>query len=190
MAIGRTEQSLTESKRALELDPLSPSPTNLHLGWHYLYARQYDQAIEQLRKTLKMDPNLVLAHSFLAQGYEQKAMYQEAVAEFQKIRSLSGGDPATTAALGEAFALSGIRGYWQKSLELENERSKRQYVSPASMAFIYARLGEKDLALEWLQKACEEPSLQVIHLKVEPVFDSLRPDPRFQALLRRMGLPP
>jgi TolB-like protein/Tfp pilus assembly protein PilF len=105
-AMGRTHESLAQSLQALELDPLS-LPLNAHLAWHYLYARQYDQAIEQCRKTLELDQNYPQAHDYLGMAYEQKGMYEEAIAEFQKAMNLSGNSPNLRADLGHAYAVAG-----------------------------------------------------------------------------------
>ncbi len=190
LPMGRTDESLAESKLALELDPLSLI-INLHLGWHYLYVRQYDKAIEQLRKTLELDPNFVLARLFLGQAYEQKAMHEEAIVEFQKAISLSRGGPVHVAALGHAYAVSGKRGEAQKVLERLIELSKRRYVPSYEISVIYAGLGDKEQAFAWLQKAYEErDSSWLLDVNLDPRFDDLRSDPRFADLVRRVGLPP
>jgi TolB-like protein/Tfp pilus assembly protein PilF len=185
---GRVAESLAESKWNLELDPLSTA-TNLHLGWHYLYARQYDQAIEQERKTLEMDPNYARAHLYLAQAYEQKQMFDDAVAEYLKARILDGGSPEEVAELKAAFARSGIRAYWQKALELLLKSSKSKRVAPYNIAAHYSRLGDNEKALEMLEKAYAEHSTAMIGLNLEFEFDGLRSDPRFKDLVRRVGLP-
>ncbi len=115
-------------------------------------------------------------------------MYEEAIAEFQKAMTLSGGGTVTVAALGHAYAVSGRRGEAQKVIEQLKELSKRRYVEPSYIVVIYAGLGEKDQAFEWLRKAYEERSFSMLYLKVDPRLDSLRSDPRFTDLLRRVGL--
>lgn len=187
MAMGRTEESLTESRRALELDPVD-SIMNVHLGWHYLCARQYDRAIEQLRITLELDPNIPQPHQFLGEAYEQKGMYPEAIAEFQKAKRLDN-TPRTLAFLGCAYAASAQRDQARKVFDELKELSKQRYVPPYFAAVLCAGLGEKDGAFEWLQKAREERSESLIYLKVERALDSLRSDPRFQDLVCRVGLP-
>ena len=187
MALGRNEESLSESKRALELDPVDPV-INVHLGWDYLYARQYDLAIEQLRKTLELDPNLWDAHEFLGQAYEQKSMYSQAVTEFRKAVLLQS-NPRTLAFLGHTYAVSGRRNEAHNVLEKLQDLSKERYVSPYFIAVIDVGLGAPGRAFEDLERAYEERSENLIYLKVEPIFDSLRPDPRFQELMRRVGLP-
>lgn len=151
-------------------------------------ARRADQAIEQYRKTLEIDENFGLAHFQLGQVYAQKGMYQEAIAEYQKAKLLYG-DPSVVAYLGHAYAMSGKRGAAQKILDELMERARQSYVSPDYMAIVYLSMGDKDHAFEWLEKAYEARASNLIYLKVDPVYDSLRQDPRFRHLLRRMNLP-
>jgi tetratricopeptide (TPR) repeat protein len=186
---GRQDEAIAEIKRALELDPLSLI-INAVAGQQLYSGRRYDQAVEQLRKALEMDPNFALAHWFLGDTYEQKAEYESAIAEYQKARTASGGSTYAVAALGRAYAAAGKRREALKILGELKELSKRTYVSPYFMGSIYIALGGKDQALEWLQKAYEERDPWMGYLKVEPAFDPLRSDPRFQDLLRRMNFPP
>lgn len=188
IAMGRTAESLAESKRALELDPLD-LVINAHLGWHYLYARQYDQSIEQSRRTLELEPNSLVAHWFLGRALEQKAMYQEAAKAFEKSITISDGSPTYVAALGHAYAVSGKKSEALRILNELKQQSKRTYVSPFNLAAISSGLGEKDQGFEWLEKAFEERSHWLVYLKVEPMLDGLRSDPRFTDLVRRVGLP-
>jgi len=186
MNMGRTEESLAESRRALEIDPQDVALI-LHLGWNHLYAGQYDQAINQLQKSLEMDPSFSIARIFLARAYEQKRMYKEANAVLQKAMSVQEGGIETE--VGYWNAVSGNRAEATRILNHLKELYQRKTVSPYDLAVVYAGLGEKDQALEWLQKAIEERSGGLLVLKVEPVFDSLHSDPRFADLLRRMGIP-
>ncbi len=190
LPMGRMPESLAESKRALELDPLSLI-INAHLGWHYLYTREYDKAVDQLGKTIELDPNFPLAHFFLGQAYEEKAMYQEAVAEFQKAISLSGGSPVNVAGLGHAYAVSGAKGQAQKALDQLKEQARRRFVASYEFAVLYAGLGEKQQALNWLEKAYQErDSSWLVDVKIDPRFDGLHREPRFQELVQKIGLPP
>ena len=188
IALGRSAESLTESKRALELDPVDPI-INVHLGWHYLYARQYDLAIEQFRKTLDLDPNVAQAHEFLGQAYEQKSMYSQAVTELQKALLLYS-TPRTLAFLGHAYAIAGRRDDALKVREKLKDLSKQRYVSPYFLAVVYVGLSANGQAFEYLERAYEERSESLIYLKVEPILEPLHSDPRFQDLVHRVGLPP
>jgi serine/threonine-protein kinase len=188
MSTGRSDEALTHARRAEELDPLS-LPINMTVGWVLLNARQYDQSVEQSRKTLEMDPNFVLGHHRLGLAYEQQGKYAEAIAEFKQIVSLLPGKPLGIASLAHAYALAGKRAEAQASLNELLELSKQRYVSPASIALIYAALGDKDQAFQWLDKADKAHDALLARLKVDPRFDSLRPDARFPDLLGRVGLP-
>ena len=186
IALGRPAESLSESKRLMEIDPLDLQ-WNAHLGWYYLRMRQYDQAIQKCLGTLEMGENF-WSHYYLGQAYEQMSRYEEAIAEFKKAIPLSKGNPEATAALGHAYAVSGQKGEAQRVLEELREYSKHQYVSPDNQALIYAGLGEKSKAIDQLQKAYDERAGQLIYLNVDPRFDTLRADARFQNLKRRVGL--
>ncbi|MGH9509861.1 MAG: protein kinase domain-containing protein [Terriglobales bacterium] len=187
-ALGHTEESLAESKKALELDPLSPDLT-WHLAWHYNFARQYDKAIEQAAKTFELDPNSTQARLVRGGAYQNKRMFQQAITEFQKVRAASAGTPAGLADLAYAYALSGNTQEARKNLEELTGLSKRRHVPAYSLATVHAGLGEKDQAFAWLDKACDERGFYVHTLKVDPRLDSLRSDPRFASVLRRVGLP-
>jgi len=190
-ATGRTEQAIASSKRAQQLDPLSLI-INTNVGSILSFARRHDEAIEQIRKTLEMDPNFIPGHWYLGRSYTFKAMYPEAIAEFQKALELelSGSSPGVLGLLGNAYALAGNREKARRVLAEVQELSKRHYVAPMNAALIYTGLGDKEHAFEWLEKALEDRSRGVIFLKVEPQFDTLRADPRFKNLLRRLGLEP
>ena len=184
---GRTAEALAQSKRALELDPLS-IPINRNLGYTFYFARQYDQAIEQLQKTLELDPGFVPALAVLGSAYLQKSMYQEGIAEFEKALSIAPGNTQALWRLGYAYAVTGRRAEAQKVVD---DLSKKKYVPAVTMAIIYTGLGQKDQAFQWLEKSYEEhDSGPFSFIKVYPIFDPLRSDPRFQDLLRRMNLTP
>jgi serine/threonine protein kinase/Tfp pilus assembly protein PilF len=189
MAVGRHQEALAELEKAQELDPLSLI-TNAGIAWAFYFARQYDQATEQCRKTLEMDPNFVVAHAWLGQTYLQKGVFHEAFKEFQTAIELSEGSPFYVAMLGHAYAVAGDIPEAQKLVDQLKTQSVEAYVSSYSIAEVYAGLGDRDKAFEWLQKAYEERSRALVFLRVEPSLDPLRPDPRFQDLLRRVGLPP
>lgn len=174
-------------KRALGLDPLS-LVYNADVGQILLFARRSDEAIGALKKATEMDPNRWDVHLNLGLAYEQKGLYEEAVAEYLKGLALRGENWQMIPALKEAYTVSGMRGFCQEYLNVAKEKSKRGYVSPAEMASLYARLGETDQALAWLERAYDEHEPQLVNLNVEPMLDSLHSDPRFADLLRRMGL--
>jgi TolB-like protein/DNA-binding winged helix-turn-helix (wHTH) protein/Tfp pilus assembly protein PilF len=187
VAMGRIAEAWSEGTRSLELAPYGIR-ANSHQGWHHFYAREYDLAIRDFQRTLTMQPNDSYSLRFLASSYEQRHLYSEAIAELQKAAPDSASSPVMRAALGYANAVAGNR---REALtmasELERE-AKHQYVSAHDIALIYLGLGDKAQAINWLEKAYQERSSNLIYLQVDPRFDGLRTDPRFQDLLRRMGL--
>jgi TolB-like protein/DNA-binding winged helix-turn-helix (wHTH) protein/Tfp pilus assembly protein PilF len=188
MAMGRTGESLAQMNHARDLDPLSIS-MNFSLGWRLYMAHQYDQAISQLRNTLEMDPNFALPRMVLGQAYGQKGMVPQAIAELQKAVAISHDSPPMLGSLGHAFGLAGNKAEAYKILGQMMEQSKNQYVSPFYISIVYAGLHENEKAMDWLEKAYEDRSNAIIFIKVDPDFDSLRSNPRFQVLLRRLALP-
>jgi serine/threonine-protein kinase len=182
----RPDEAVREMKLALELDPLSLI-INTSMGRVLFGARRYDQAIEQLKKTLDLDPNFAEAHFQIGMAYERKRMYEEAVREFQKSVELFN-DPAMMAWVARAYAASGRRADAEQLLAELTEMSGQKYVSPYPLATVYAALGDKDRAFEWLEKVYRERSYYVVWLNIDPIFDDIRPDSRFQDLLRRIGL--
>jgi TolB-like protein len=186
-AKGRFKEALAEANRAYGLDPLSVI-INRDLGLIYYYARQPDRAIEQYRKTLELDPNFALAHQALGRAYLEMGMHTKGVEEIQLAVRLSGESVGMLAALAHAYGLAGKTEKARGILGDLTERSRRSYVPPTSIAVIYAGLGEKENALEWLEKAWGEQDVGLHTLKVHPIFNGLCTDPRFQDLLRRMNL--
>jgi len=186
--VGRLDEAMAENKIAKGLDPLSLI-INANTAQFLRDARQYDRAIEELRKLLEMDPNFIGAHFTLASTYERKGMYQEAVAEWQKAFVLDN-DSERAIAWAQGYAAGGYPGAVQRDIELLKERLKQRYVSPYDIGEDYVRLGEKDQALAWLEKAYQEHSGLLANLKADLLWDPIRTDPRFQDLLRRIGLPP
>jgi TolB-like protein/Flp pilus assembly protein TadD len=187
-AMGRISEALVEMHRAQELDPLS-LPVVAIGGWIFCFARQYDQAIEQSQKALIMDPNYALAHLYLGLALEQKGMLKQAIAEFRKGFTLSGGGPLYLAYLGHAYAVADEKHKAEEVLHELKNLSKRKYVSACEMALLYAGLRDKRAAFASLQKAYDERARLPLFLKMDPAFDSLRSDPRLQNLLRRMNFP-
>ncbi|MGI8567374.1 MAG: protein kinase domain-containing protein [Pyrinomonadaceae bacterium] len=187
-AMGRFDEALVEMRRAQELDPLSLEKV-AGTGDILYQQRHYDHAIEQYRRALEMEPNSGFAHWALGNVYVHKGLYEEAIAEYQKAIPLSGDSPDELASLGNAYALSGKRREAQAVIDDLKERSKRRYISPTIIAFIYAGLSEKDEAFAQLDKAYDGRDFILVFLKVDPTFDRLRSDPRFAELVRRVGLP-
>jgi serine/threonine-protein kinase len=173
-------------KLALELDPLSLI-INTSMGRVLFGARQYDRAIEQLLKTLDMDPSFAEAHFQLGMAYEAKRMYEDAIREFEKSVELFD-DRSMTAWVARACAVAGRRAEAERILAELIEMSKQKYIPPYPLAAVYAALGDRDRAFEWLEKVYEERSYYVVWLNIDPVFDQMRSDARFQDLLRRTGL--
>jgi eukaryotic-like serine/threonine-protein kinase len=185
-AVGRYDEAISEAKRALELDPLSLA-INGSVADAYFYARKYDLAIEQSKNTLKMDSSFIAEHTALADAYAQKKMYPEAVAESQTVMKMFG-NPALAAAVGEAYRASGFTGFLQTWLD--NDLKDPAVGERAfGVARRYALLGKKTEAVTWLEKAYTDRSGGMVRLKSDPVFDSMRSDPSFEAIMRRMNFP-
>jgi serine/threonine protein kinase/tetratricopeptide (TPR) repeat protein len=185
---GHFEESIAEHRRALQLDPLS-LPVNRNLGLAYYLARQYDLAIEQLRKTREMDSSFVLTREYLGLAYLEKGMYKEAIVSCEEAAAPVSASPYAISALGYVYAVAGKKAAAQNVRERLQKLSEQKYLSPRFMASIYAGLGEKEKALESLNAAYEDRSLQIgPGIIADPTYDSLHAEPRFQDLLRRMGL--
>ena len=187
-ATGRFAEALAEANCACALDPLSVI-INRDLGVVYYYARQPDRAIEQFQNTMELDPNFALLHQGLGRAYLEKGMREEAISEIQRAVRLSRRSTAMVATLAHAHAVTGKPQEARKILRDLMARSGRSYVSPTSIAIIFAGLSDKENALEWLEKACNERDPGLHTLKVHPVFDSLRSEPRFRDLVLRMNFP-
>jgi adenylate cyclase len=187
LATGRVAESLDESRRFVQLDPLD-IVANSHLAWHYLFSHEFNATLEQCAATRALFPNAFWPPFFGGFAYEQKGMFDEAVEEFQKAIGFSGNLTCTAAGLGHVYALAGET---QKATEIITEleeKAKTQYVSSYDTAIVHAGLGHVDEAFEQLQKAYEEHSSWLAYLAAEPRLDSLRSDPRFGRLLARVGL--
>jgi tetratricopeptide (TPR) repeat protein len=185
--MGRMDEAIREITRAQEIDPTSLI-ANVNAGWIFYHARQYDRAIEHMRKSLEMDPNFARGHWAISEPLEQKQRYEEAISELQKARQLNE-TPIMLALLGHVYAVTGKRSEAQKVLTQLAKQSKQTYVDRYFVAQIYTALGDRNKAFQELDKAYEEHSSWLVWLKVEPKFDSLRSDPRFTNLVQRIGLP-
>lgn len=188
-ATGRLGDALAEARQAQEIDPVAPYPSTLVAQILY-YSRSYDQAIEALREVLDLHASFVLGHYWLARALIEKSSHEEAIFELEVAVQLSARQPVMLAALGHGYAVSGARGEARKVLDELQDASKRQYVPSYNLAEIYTALGEKDQAFDLLEKAVVERTDLLIFLNVDPAWDALRPDPRFQNLARRMKFPP
>jgi DNA-binding winged helix-turn-helix (wHTH) protein/Flp pilus assembly protein TadD len=187
--MGRLEEAIAETRRARQLDPLSPV-FNAFVGGALYFARRYDEAIEECRKTIDLHPDFGVAHWYLGRAYLQKGRHQEALVELQEAVTLSGGSPLMKGTLGVGFALAGDRAAAEAALaELEKLRTE-SYASALDLADIHVALGDPERAFRWLDQAASERSFHLIYLKVWPELDPLRPDPRFRALILRLGLEP
>lgn len=186
-ASGRFDEANAEASRAHDLEPFSLT-INSDVGRHLYYASKYDQAMAVHRKTLEMDRNFARAHYELGYVLTQTGKQDEAVQEFQQALALDKGATGALAGLGYAHAAAGQRKQAEQILQQLNEQARQRYVSPYYLAVVYAGMGERDRALENLEKAAAERFNWVVFIKVEPKLNGLATDPRFQALLRRMGL--
>jgi serine/threonine protein kinase/tetratricopeptide (TPR) repeat protein len=188
MTMGRHAEALSRMKKSLELDPLSLI-INVAIGWGYYHARQYDQAIEQLLRTVELDPNYPMTYWLLGLLYRKTARYDSAIRAGEKGVQLSGGSPLMRAALAQSYAEAGGVKDAQQILDDLTKLAQHKYVAPQFFAGIHIGLGENDRALEYLEKSCAEHCHWLIYLHIDPGMDSLRGNPRFQELLRRVGLP-
>jgi serine/threonine protein kinase/tetratricopeptide (TPR) repeat protein len=186
--MGRFTEAAAEFEKGRELDPLSLI-INTSAGWTLYFSRQYEQAVESLRKTLEIDAHFPYAHAMLGQSYLQLGRFEEAIAELQAASDLSEASPIYHAMLGRAFAVSGNSSAARKILNQLKEQSGRSYLSSYCIAEICLSLGDKDQAFGGLEKAYEERARMLVMLKVEPELDPLRSDSRFQNLLQRMNFP-
>ena len=188
MALGREDEALAESRRALEISP-SDTVMNEHMGWTWLMMRNYDQAIQAAHKALEMDPDFVLAHRVTALAYMYQGNNQKAIEEFQKAVDLTHGDPVARAYLARGYAFAGQREQAQQIINDLEKLAKTQYIPDTELAADYAALGDSSHALQWLERSYEERASALPYLKVDRAYDSLRNDPRYTDLLHRLNLP-
>jgi TolB-like protein/DNA-binding winged helix-turn-helix (wHTH) protein/Tfp pilus assembly protein PilF len=186
-AVGKTDEAIAELRKAHELDPLSVIIAT-DLAKRLCFAGNYDEGMEQFRRILEIDPNFVQAHYFLSQVYELKGLFPEAIAEAKKIKPPED-VPYTLGQLGRIYALQGRKREAYAIVDQFLRLSKGTYVDPADIAKIYIALGEKDAAFVWLERAFEQHSPAMNGLKCDRLYyDPIRSDPRFVALMRRVGL--
>ena len=184
-SMGRYEQAIAEARRARDLDPFS-NGRNHRLGSVLLNARRFDEAIEQFKKTLELDSNFAIAHVWLGYAYAAKGQYEQAIAEYKEAIKLGGDSTSTKIYLGYSLTMSGKKN--EGLAILKEMQTTKDYVSQAELAVLFAGLGDKEQAFAALERAYAAHDFQLQFLKVESHYDSLRSDPRFADLLRRVGL--
>ena len=183
---GRTDEALAQVRRALELQPYAGLD---YPAWVFYLAHRYNDALELAQKMVAIDPNFSWGRWALAANYEQLGKEKEAAEEYLQFEILSGSSPQRIKRLREGLARSSAKGFWQASLEDYLRTAKSSYVPPVLVAGVYMRLGDKARALQCLEKGYQERDDLMIDLNVDPVFDAFRSEPRFQDLVRRVGLP-
>jgi tetratricopeptide (TPR) repeat protein len=180
------DRAMAEVKRAYELDPVS-SIIHADLGGVNVSARRYDEAIQQLRGTVEVDPEFYWAHRFLGIALELKGDTEGAIAEYKKALELND-DPAGLAFIGHAYASIGRQSEARDLLAQLTEAARTRYVQPYAFALIYLALGEKDRALDWLERGTSDRGgTYLAFIKVDPFFDPLRGDPRFEAVVQKVA---
>ena len=189
MAQGRLAEALQQARRAEQTDPLSPEAKEA-VALALYYDRKYDEAITQLRAARDLAPQSAQAHFGLGRVYAGKGAHAQAIDELIQAASLSGRSPGIVAELARTYAASGRKSEAEQLIAELNDRSREPdyHVSPHALAYIYAALGDRDRAFELLSKAFDDRMASVLWLKVDPRVDSLRQDPRYAALVLRLGL--
>jgi serine/threonine-protein kinase len=190
MPLGRVEQSLTEIRQALELDPLDPFYST-HVGYGFHVMRQFELAIAQLRRAVDLGPTFWYPYWYLSIAYALSGRSDEAIAAAEKAKELSGDNALALGLLGRAYGMAGRTAEARQLLEELEVRRCSSYAPPSSIAMIYRGLGDLKKGLEWWTRGVEEHDLVlVLSLKSEPGYDPLRSHPAYQALLRKMNIEP
>jgi len=184
---GRSQEAIAEGARAVELDPLSLIINALN-GYHLHLARRDDEAIARLKKTVELDSSFWIAHQFLGMAYIEKKMYPEAIAEFSQAVKLSGGNSEPLALNGYVSVLSGDAAKGRAVLKELKSLERQRYVPPSNLALLSYVLGEQDEAFSWLEKAYRDRDIRLCRLKVDSKWDSMRSEPHFVEILKRLGL--
>jgi TolB-like protein/Flp pilus assembly protein TadD len=187
VARNRLSRALEENSRTLELDPVSPVFNTVRAEIQY-HARNYDAAIEQARRTTQLYPSYWLPYIWLGSAFREKKMYSDALEQFSQGRKLSGDHPLMIALYGHVLGLSGDKAGARKTLADLQHLTQSRYVSSLYFATVYTGLGDKDTALDWLDRAYRERNDRLVYLGAEPMADPLHSDPRFQQLLNKIGL--
>jgi TolB-like protein/Tfp pilus assembly protein PilF len=184
--MGRHTDAIAEAMRARELDPISVD-SNAFLGFILYRARRYDEALKACQKAVELDPYHPEGHWFAALAHEQRREHHEAIVELEKAVTFSGGGAPYIALLGRAYGLAGERTKASSVLDELRTLSDRRYVSPLDFAVVYTGLDDRNSAFHWLEKTYQERTMRIQELP-QPIFDSLRSDPRYHDLMRRIGL--
>ncbi len=182
---GKLEEAIREGRRGVELDPVSAQGAFL-LAQALFEARDYDEAISQLRKALDLEPRFWPAHLYLGKALDAQGQYQEAIVELRKAQNFTAEPNAT---IGYVYGRMGRAADARKVIADLQEQSTKGYVAPSNFAKVYIGLGDKDQAFAWLEKGYQQRDFWLTFLRGDPIFDSLRSDPRFQDLLHRIGPP-
>jgi TolB-like protein/class 3 adenylate cyclase len=185
--LGRHNEAVAEGMRAVELDPVFFLYRAIDAMFLH-HAGRNEEARVQLEKTFELDPNFWIAHLTLGKVYIQQRKYPEAIAEFGKAKELSRGNSEAIASIGYTAALAGDKAKARAVLEELKALSNQHYIPPVNIALVYNGLGDQNEALSWLEKACDDRDVRLTLLKVEPRWDSFRSNPRFVAILKRIGL--
>jgi serine/threonine protein kinase len=187
LGVGRGDEGISEAKRALELEPLS-LPFNAYFGTVLFFARQYDESIEQFQKTIEMDPSFQMARVWLGDAYVLNSMWEEAIAEFQKVLAVEGNMIYALGMIGWVYALSGQKDEAFEIYKRLNELSKDRYVSHVVRSLIPLGQGDMDKTFEHLEKALFDRDPQLVIINQYPTWDTVRADPRFAEILKKLGL--
>jgi len=187
--IGRHQEALGHLQRAVELDPLNLE-YNANLGQGYLNARQYDRALDQLNKTLQMNPKFFVTYEYFAELYRATGDYKMWLRSWAKKAALNKNSYRLDSVqqLSRAYSAGGYPAAVRRIIDVEKQELPWTYIDPAELAYEYAALGNKDEAFRWLEKAYQERSRLLQTIQIEPSMDALRSDQRYIGLLRRMGL--
>jgi serine/threonine-protein kinase len=193
--MGRHQEAIAEMKKSLDLDPLS-LPLNTLMANTYFWAGEYEQSALQFKHTVDLDPTFPMAHFFYVDLLAETGKYEQAIEQAQKGELVAGASPEEAAAsaqeLRRAIQAGGPRGYWHKNLELtlkELHEAGAHYFPALAVALAYAKVGDNDKALEWLERSYAERDGNLTLIRSYPQFKSVHGDPRFRALTRRIGLP-
>ncbi len=186
-AMGRFDEARAEILRARDLDPLSVA-TNTDVGFVEYYSGRYAEAVKQLRTTVEMSPLFPLAHLWLGRTYQEQRQYDEAIAEYNLAARVLVNWPVTMAAVGHVYGSSGRRAEAERVLRDLQDLQTREYVTPYAFALVHASLGNREAALDWVDRAVDDRSNWLVWLKLDPRFANLRGSPRFDALVQRVGL--